>query len=196
MYLFTNRPKIGRLFFLTLIRMHMKRLMVLALLIPCLNQAMDIREELKQGVLILAGGAAAGYAYSRGAEWLSNTINSQETHQMNVYFTKGKPHTIHDGPAPKWGLMGSLWMGVPFWLAARLGTNRMDAHELIKPVATAYGASAAVSLLLTSLAAYTTQRQEKSKEAVKLFRSTSFLMNTLADPLGLIGYVIYKRVTH
>lgn len=176
----------------------MKKLLLCALAIPLSTTAMDLGNELVQAAQIGLGGAAAAYAYSRGAEWLSKGIDSRATLNLNTHnFTRGTPEAIHSG-MDKWGALGTLWIGVPLIVAARLGTHQLEAQELIKPAAIAYGLTAASALAAGSWAYWSSKRIDYSSRIERsLDRATlnSRIVGTLCAPVGLIGWVLYKRAT-
>lgn len=175
----------------------MKRLMflTLSLLIPCFNQAMDAGKELQEAALILGGGAATAYAFSKAAERISNRIDKGATQNEDMGWIMAQSGRILK--TDKWGGLGTWWVGLPFYLAARIGgSHQLSAQELIKPVAIAYAVNAIVALGYGAYVGSKEPNVEKKKAVgVREGSFASRLMGTFA-PLGAIGFIIYKRITH
>lgn len=169
----------------------MKKLLFV-LIVPVCAFAMDLKQELIQAAGIGLGSAAIAYAYSRGAEWLANGINSYENSQLNNTITRGRPWEIHSH-FDKWGALGSWWIGLPLIVAARVGSNPLDARELIKPVAITYGATAGVSLAAGLDAALKAPRDKRDARSIIAVFRTAIITGTVITPPALLGYIVYQR---
>lgn len=170
----------------------MKKLLFV-LILPVCASAMDLKQELIQAAGIGLGSAAAAYAYSRGAEWLANGINSYENSQLNINIARGRPGEIHTH-FDKWGALGSWWIGLPLIAAARIGSNPLDVRELIKPMAITYGATAGVSLAAGIFAALRAPQDKRDERSIIAAFGTAFITGTVITPPTLIGYILYQRI--
>lgn len=168
----------------------MKKLLLTALLITFGCHAMDYSQEALQVAQIGLGCAAASYTYNATAEWLSNKVDRNYTCSLNN--RKPWQATFME----KRGALGAWWVGVPLIAVARLGSHPMDAHELIKPVVIAYGATAAISLLAGMIAYAKGTSKESSKQASIESASMAAFFAGLTTPTSILGYILYKRFTH
>ncbi|CAN5133059.1 hypothetical protein BH09DEP1_BH09DEP1_4830 [soil metagenome] len=90
---------------------------------------------------IVAGCGAASWAYKNGCEYLAEAVGPKFNRSINGT-RRFKQKTL-----PKWGLISSLWVGIPVAFAARVGSNGIASQELVKPVALAYGVPLALGAL-------------------------------------------------
>lgn len=178
----------------------MKKLLLSVLVIPLSNSAMDVSKELLQVAQIGLGGAAAAYAYSHGAEFLSRSVDPLATREVDEKyraFKRGLKKGQHM-PFNKLGALGSWWIGLPFIAAMRVGTHRMEAQDLMKPAAIAYGAATAVALIkggYTYFTSHSDDQSERRAHAIEAATRNAFFGGTFFAPTGLLSYILYKRFT-
>lgn len=173
----------------------MKKVFLLTLAMPLCNQAMeDMGKHLVQDALICGGAAVTACAYSGGAQFLSNLVNTNITSGEDVSWRYCSKNMLV--PVNKWGALGSWWMGIPLLMAARIGHHPLEAQELIKPVAITYGATAAIALAAGGYKALTAHVGRSQHEGIEKATAFSRVVGTFVSPVALIGYLIYKRATH
>jgi hypothetical protein len=167
----------------------MKNLIALSFILPLSINAMDAKHELVQSGAIIAGGAVTAYVFGQGAEWVSNALAPHSTLSYNNFWNiQSQRQKVRFN---KWGYLGTLWAGVPLALVSRIGSHPIAAQDLIRPMMVTYGATAGVAALA---GAYTYMSKPDRENAVENAMIATRFSSFIAAPVGLLGYVIYKRI--
>lgn len=169
----------------------MKKMLILTFIFPMSCDAMEWGNELKEAALIAGGAAASAVIYRMAAHEISSCIDRGGTLAESYIWARGQADRTFK--ITTWGMIGDWWIGIPLVAAARIGSHQLSAPELIKPLASAYAATALVSLVSGMYTAAITPGSTKKRQSISNAAFASRAMGTLGAPLGIMGYILVKR---